>query len=421
MGKMDYSLFKDAFDRGIITEEYVQVLRDSVESMKRKEIVKDHEENQSAIWKNDKGYWVTYIPDPTKKDNRRQVSRRNKEKLIDLLVEFYKDCDMNPTFGKCYKDWSSEKLANGFIQKQTYDRYETDYTRFLSDFGNNKVKDIDDDMLYAFIMNTIMSNNLTAKSWGNLRTLIKGTLKYAKRKHFTDFSVGTFFADLDIDKHAYEHRVFSDEESVFTESEVQLLCNEMDKEPSSVLCDGIRLLIFTGLRIGELSALTYEDMDKQHGVLNVYKTEVRYKTDSGYAFTVRESTKGKYGRRQVPLVKDAIEIIENAHDRNPEGTYLFEKAGKRVRGKAFSDKLVRLCRQAGIPPRSGHKMRKTFVTELKKSGMDAKAISKVVGHVQVETSDKYYYFNNTERDAIAKAMDSALENLTQPISTTDKV
>lgn len=130
--------------------------------------------------------------------------------------------------------------------------------------------------------------------------------------------------------------------------------------------------------------------------------------DGGYEFSVRNSTKGKYARRQVPLVDEAVDIIERVHDRNPDAVYLFEKAGKRVRGKAFSDKLVRLCRQAGIKPRSIHKIRKTFVTSLKKAGVDDKAICAVVGHTQIETSNTYYYFNNTELTTIRDSMKSAV-------------
>ena len=102
-----------------------------------------------------------------------------------------------------------------------------------------------------------------------------------------------------------------------------------------------------------------------------------------------------------------IDIIERIHVRNPEAKYLFEKDGKRVRGKAFSDQLVRLCKQAGIRPRSIHKIRKTFVTTLKKAGLDDKAICAVVGHAQVETTDNYYYFNNSEIDEIRESIEIA--------------
>lgn len=392
--------FNYALDRGIIDE---QQLQDAIEQMKRKEYIENH---PYSIYES-KGIWYTYVTDPDSKSKRRKIKRKSRESLENELVKIYKDRDEEPTFEVCFKRWSEEKYSLGLIEKQTFDRYETDYTHYLSEFGKIKVKIIDDDVLYEFIHSTINNYQLTAKAWGNLKTLISGTLKYAKRKHHTDFSIGTFLADLDVPRNAYKHRVFSDEESVFTDKEIDKLYVELDKEQESVLCEGIRLCILTGLRVGELSALQYSDLDKKRKILNVTKTEVRCKKDGGYEFTVRESTKGKYSKRQVPLVDEAINIIERVYTRNPGAIYLFEKAGKRVRGKAFSDKLVRLCKQAGILPRSIHKLRKTFVTTLKKVDIDDKAICSVVGHTQIETSNTYYYFNNTEIEDIRNSMEEA--------------
>lgn len=397
---VEYSDFIYAKKCGIID---IRQLQADIERMKRKEYLDSH---PYSIYES-KGIWYTYVATPDAKAKRRKIKRRSREALEDELVRIYKERVDEPTFQECFKRWSQEKLSFGFIEKQTYDRYETDYNHFLSEYGKNKVKDIDEDNLYEFVFATINDNKLTAKAWGNLRTLISGTLKYAKRKHYTSFSVGAFMADLDIAKNAYKHRVFSDEESVFTDKEMDLLYTELDKEPESILCEGIRLCILVGTRTGELSALTYSDYDKSKKILTVSKTEVRCKKDGRYEFKVRESTKGKYPKRQVPLMDEAIDIIERVHNRNPEAVYLFEKAGKRIRGKAFSDKLVRLCRQAGIKPRSIHKIRKTFVTTLKKAGLDDKAICAVVGHSQIETSNTYYYFNNAEVDEIRNSMKAA--------------
>ena len=71
-------------------------------------------------------------------------------------------------------------------------------TRFFKKMGKRKIKDVTEDELYDFCKDTISNNKLTAKAWGNVRTLIIGTWKYAKRKHFTDLSISQFMGDLDI-------------------------------------------------------------------------------------------------------------------------------------------------------------------------------------------------------------------------------
>jgi hypothetical protein len=106
--------------------------------MKRKEYLESH---PYSIREKD-GVWYTYVTDnnPDNHYKRRLVKRRSREALEDELVRIYKERSEELTFRECFERWSQEKLAFGLIEKQTFDRYQTDYTHFLTEFGKKKVK-----------------------------------------------------------------------------------------------------------------------------------------------------------------------------------------------------------------------------------------------------------------------------------------
>ncbi len=391
--------FQYARDHGIIDP---QALRKEIERLKGKEYLEKH---PYSIWEKD-GKWFSYLPDPRKQYKRRQIKRSSREQIETEIIKYYKEHEEEPTIEECYTKWSTYKLSHGEIAKQTYDRYETDFNSYFAEFGKRKIKDVTEDDLYDFCKGTISDNQLTAKAWGNIRTLIIGTWKYAKRKHFTNLSISQFMGDLDISRRAFRIVRHSDEEEVFTKEELNSLYKQIQKEKPSLLTLGVELALETGIRAGELSAL--EPGDIANGCMIVSKTEERYKGDDGYIFDVRESPKGKYGTRKVFLTPRAIEIIEQVKKLNPEGTYLFEKNGKRMRGKAFSQKCVWLCKKAGIVPKSLHKCRKTYATRLVNAKVDESLIRSQMGHIDFSTTKKYYYFNDKDEDEARKIVMDAL-------------
>lgn len=79
-------------------------------------------------------------------------------------------------------EWVNNKLKYNEIQKQTYDRYVSDFKRFVSESPINDNIDVEPDVLEKFIRDSIRDKNLTAKAWAKLRLILIGTYKWAKKK-----------------------------------------------------------------------------------------------------------------------------------------------------------------------------------------------------------------------------------------------
>lgn len=404
MDLSDKDLLNYAIENGMID---LDTIRTNIEMNERKKFIEKH---KSHIWQGKDGRWATYLPDKTAKDGRKLIKKATEKQLMDSIVEFYKGIEQEPYIEDVFYAWARSKLEYGEILQQTYDRYETDFKRYFTDekIGKVKFRFITEDMLEDFIKTSIFQKKLTAKAWGNLRTLINGIFKYGKKKKLTEISITQFMGDLEISPKSFTKRIMTDEESVFTNREIDMIVDYIKGNEPTLINLGIILAFQTGLRAGELSALKHSDLDGN--ILNVTKTEIRYKDKEtrNYIFEVRDATKGRDGCRKVILTDYAIDTLKKIRLMNPFGEYLFMEDGQRIKGKAFTVKLEKICRYVNILPRSLHKARKTYGTKLLNAGIDEKLIEKQMGHTDIRTTKGYYYFNNREIEEATRMITSAI-------------
>ena len=399
----DKELLNFALENGMID---IDTIQKQIEMNERKKYLEMH---NYEVFKGADGNYHTSVPDSTKKNNRRAIKRKTKESIEDAIVQYYKNAENEPRLKDLFPMWIERKLKYGEIEKQTADRYETDFIRFFGkdNLYNRKVRYITENDLEDFIKTTIAEKQLTAKGWANLRTLINGMFKFAKKQGYTQISITHFMGDLDLSKKSFKKRVLTSEESVFTDREINLIMGYIDSVEPSIINLGVVLAFQAGLRAGELSALKYGDLNGN--VLTVNKTEIRYKDeDKHYVFEVRDYTKGEIGHRKVILTDMGVQAIRRARMLNPFGEYLFMENGERIRGKAFTVKIEKICKYVGIEPRSLHKARKTYGTKLLNAGLNEKLIESQMGHTDIKTTKGYYWFNNSEENELKQMVSNAL-------------
>ena len=88
-----------------------------------------------------------------------------------------------------------------------------------------------------FIRETIRRKGLSNKAYGGLRLLIIGIFKYAKKKKLTEISITQFMGDLDLPKKCFSKKVIKDEESVFTDSEVEKISSYIRENVSLIIME----------------------------------------------------------------------------------------------------------------------------------------------------------------------------------------
>lgn len=391
-----------AIDSGMVD---LHTIREMCEMKQRQKYLDMH---TYSIWQNDKGKWFTYVPDESAPNKRKVIKRTSKGAIEDYIVDYYEKLEHKIYILDVFREWIEQKLEFGEIQKQTYDRYYTDALRFF----NNEINDIefykiDSTYLEEFVKMTIKNEKLSAKSYSNLRTILIGTFKYGRKHNYTNLVIRDFLDNIDLSKKAFTKKVKADGEQVFNSDEKNKILSYINNTDYTLCTLGIKLAFYTGLRAGELAAIKKTDV--VGNVLKIRRTEVRVKDEEGhYTFYVRESPKTDAGIRDIMLIKEAKDTIQEVLKINPFGEYLFEDCGRRLKGKAFTVRLYKLCDTLAIPRRSLHKVRKTYGTNLRNGNVDKAVIINQMGHTDIATTDEHYLFNDKLETEMLRQIQSAL-------------
>lgn len=185
---------------------------------------------------------------------------------------------------------------------------------------------------------------------------------------------------------------------VFTDDELHKFINDTPRDHRLRLL--VILAITTGARVGELLALTYEDIDKDQVRINKALQEVSPVRGSGNTTElIVGSTKTKSSVRSVPVNEIAaealadhkawheVEAIKNGYDLH----YVFTTSTGQLYFKSTIRKAyTRLCKALGIEPKGFHTFRHTFGSRLAANGVPIQTVSKLMGHDSIMTTAKYY-------------------------------
>lgn len=395
----DAELLKFAIENGMLDTELVQR---QIEMQKREEILKEH---PYKIYQGNDGNWYSYLPNDT---GRKKIKAKTEDKIKDKVYAFWKDKEENPTVREVFKCWISEKLLRNEISRATYDRYCMDFDKYFVHIMEKKIKNIDESFLEDFIRDSICEFHMTSKNFSNFRTLIYGTFKYAKRKKYIQFGVTYTIQDMEISSKAFKKVVHKSEEQVYLPTEKNnmeaYLADNLD-----IINLGLLFMFKTGVRIGELSTLKKCDIDDYTIAIN--STETRYKDEYGKVhYDVKEFPKSEAGLRFAILPEKYKWILDEIVRMNPDGKYLFEKNGNRIKTYSFRRRLGYICSsKLDMQPKSPHKVRKTYGTILLDGKVRESTILDTMGHSDIGCTREHYYFDRSGIEDKRKELDMLVE------------
>lgn len=154
---------------------------------------------------------------------------------------------------------------------------------------------------------------------------------------------------------------------------------------------GILLCISTGLRLGEVCSLKWNDVDLKGKILSVHTTVQRIAVNGRDTRTVlmEGEPKSICSKREIPLSEEIIKLLHPYYSSSE--TYLF-RCGKPMDPRTYQNKFQKYLQMAGVEKKNFHILRHTFATNCINSGMDIKSLSEILGHSDVTiTLNRYVH------------------------------
>ena len=155
---------------------------------------------------------------------------------------------------------------------------------------------------------------------------------------------------------------------------------------------GIMVALYSGLRIGEVCGLAWEDIDFANNVIHVRHTIARVKNQPGKVFKTKliiDSPKTNASTRDIPLLKPLIPLLLNLKE-NSLSKYVVSDKESFISPRTFEVRFHKALNESGIEDFNFHTLRHTFATRCIESGVDVKSLSEILGHSNVSITLNTY-------------------------------
>lgn len=174
---------------------------------------------------------------------------------------------------------------------------------------------------------------------------------------------------------------------VFTETELKQLARIILRRTDETAL-GILLTVYTGIRLGELCGLKWQDVNAGKGMLHVQRTVERVAQEDGTTCLAVLTPKTESSNRWIPIPQEMMRVLK-PDQRLPE-TYLLTGGEIIPDPRTMQNRYKALLKRVGVPYRNFHALRHTYATRCIEQGIDAKSVSELLGHSDVRTTLRLY-------------------------------
>lgn len=199
--------------------------------------------------------------------------------------------------------------------------------------------------------------------------------------------------------------------SVFTVDQQRRLMRHLT-ENFTFLNLGVLICLHTGLRIGEICALRWEDIDSENGMLQVQRTLERiYILSDGNKYTELQlsTPKTRNSQREIPLTKDLLRLLKPFRKVVNPQFYVLTNSPKPTEPRTYRNYYRHLLNSLNIPFIKFHGLRHSFATRCIESGCDSKTVSILLGHANISTTLNLYVHPNFDQKK--RCIDTMLKRL----------
>ncbi len=281
------------------------------------------------------------------------------------------------------------------VKESTYARYSHMLRTHIRPYlGNYPLAKITTQLVEAFV-EQLLSNGrldgcggLSPKTATDILAIVKSSIDYAQ---YQNLPVRCNLSKLTIKKKEKEMRVLTQDEQ---NALVKILTARMD------LCKfGVLLSLYTGIRIGELCALQWDDFNLSAAVLKIRKTMQRIPNmDTGAKKKTKiiiTEPKSKCSIREIPLPSFVVEMASQFRT-SPDAFVLSGVAHRMIEPRTMQNHFRLYLLEAGIAEANFHALRHTFATRCVEASFEIRSLSEILGHKNVNLTLNRYVHSSME-------------------------
>lgn len=380
-------MLKYLLEDNIIDFAHVQ---DIFKMKKRKELLEKH---PYKVWKGKDDYWHTYLPNGNR---RKLVKKKEKKDIEDVVVNYWKNktCD---SFKDRFEIWVERQRKCG-RSDNTLSKYRTDYKRFFEGdaIESKSIQDINDEYISEFILRLLQRKEVPYRALKAMFGYMNGIFEKAKIDklivinpcRYVDLPIYKQYCTVAKVKTVHERTVSDGEKR----SLIKKLNSNYERNPEIITRYALELSLYTGMRVGELSGLKWEDIDFERNLMTICHSEKYNRVKKEYYISTTKNDKV----RMFPLtdeIKDVLGRLKKVEISKGFLTeYVFSDENGRVHARRISDCARNLTMTKEFShTKSIHALRRTLNSDLRCNGMSATVAASLLGHTEKVNEQNYTY------------------------------
>lgn len=262
-------------------------------------------------------------------------------------------------------------------------------THILSELGGFFVSDLNSNMINTFLDKKLKSGKkgrdrcLSPSYVRSIAIIIESVLKFAQCEGYC--------APLNLP--IFKPSIKKTQLNILT-NDTQVVLEKFLLKDMNVTKLGVYIVLQTGLRLGEICALKWEDIDIKSKALNVKNTIARVRCDKfekPASKLIIDSAKTESSVRKIPISSALLPVLISMQE-SAVSKYVVSENENFVSTRTFEYRYKSLLKECGISKLNFHALRHTFATRCVEAGVDVKTLSEILGHSGVSiTLDTYVH------------------------------
>lgn len=350
------------------------------------------------IYKRKDGRWEGRIRKHFEDGTKRYQSvygrsyREVKEKLYAAMQEGQSAGNCRKTLEEAAQLWMQSQSS--YWKEGTYTSYRQILDKYvIPQLGNKPVGQITNRVLFEFAADLRQGDHALSRNYiFQICALIRRVMRYLNKQ---------YDADLGIPENPVGREQFP---KMFLPSEnaLQILSDYLCANSDDDTCLGILIALHTGIRVGELSGLTWKDIDLEEEILYIRRNLLRVHNGSGtksgnnVTKVVAQKPKSSDSVRIIPLPPGLIPVLRK-HQKEGSSYVVSGVKATWAEPRTIQYRFGKILEKCQIEHFNFHMLRHAFATRCVSMGVDVKSLSEILGHSNIQLTLNLYVHSTIQQ------------------------